>query len=323
MSLFEAGRLNRIFRWVTMPLRSRVVILMYHRVTETSSDPWNLCVSPKHFTEHLKILQDNYLVLSLHDLLLSLKNARLTKRGVVLTFDDGYADNFWNAKPLLEKYEVPATVFVASGSVDKNGFWWDKLEQVLLQPRKLPKSLQLNVQGRSYEWSTANSDERRHVYMAIHRILQPLSTSDRDQVMTELFAWADIDQTGCPDYRPLTTTELIQLAQSEFIDIGAHTVTHPLLSVMSQTDQSEEIIGSRQKLTAILGRRVDTFSYPYGKFTSETVDIVKSAGFEMALTTEKNAVEVGANHFQLGRFEVGDWEGEKFKLHLHEFFQTL
>jgi len=218
---------------------------------------------------------------------------------------------------------VPATVFISSGSLDSlREFWWDDLERALLQPKKLPKCLQLSVQGQSYEWPTTNSDQRQHVYMAIHQILQPLSISDRNQVMAELFAWADVDKMGRPDYRPLTTTELIQLAQSELVDIGSHTLTHSLLSPMSQADQFAEIDGCRQKLTAILGSRVDTFSYPYGNFTSETVDIVKAAGFEVALTSETNAVEVGANQFQLGRFEVGDWEGEEFKQHLHEFFLT-
>ena len=316
-------RLKQILKRVTMPLRSSVVILMYHRVIEASSGPWNLCVSPKHFTEHLKILQQNYPVLSLHDLLNSLRNARLPKRGVVLTFDDGYADNLWNAKPLLEKYEVPATVFVASGSVDNNGFWWDELEQALLQPRKLPKSLQLNVHDRLYEWPTTNLNQRKHAYLAIHKILLPLRVSDRDQLMAELFAWADLDKIERSDHRPLTTAELMKLSQSEFVDIGAHTVTHASLSILSRDDQIREIDGSRIKLTAILGSSVDTFSYPFGKFTSDTIDIVKASGFEMALTSEANAVQVGADQFQLGRFEVGDWAGEEFKDHLYEFFRTL
>jgi len=296
---------------------------MYHRVIELSSDPWQLSVSPRNFAEHLKILQQNYRILSLHDLLSSLKNARLPKQGVALTFDDGYADNLCNAKPLLEKYEVPATVFVASGCIDNNGFWWDELEQALLQPRKLPKSLQMNVHDRLYEWPTSNLDQRQHAYLAIHKILLSLRVSDRDQVMTELFAWANVDKKGCSDDRPLTTAELIQLSQSEFVDIGAHTVTHASLPILSRDDQIREIDGSRQKLTAILGSPVDTFSYPFGKFTSDTIDIVKASGFEMALTAETNAVEVGADLFQLGRFEVGDWEGDEFKHHLHEFFRTL
>jgi peptidoglycan/xylan/chitin deacetylase (PgdA/CDA1 family) len=91
---------------------------------------------------------------------------------------------------------------------------------------------------------------------------------------------------------------------------------------MSQADQFAEIAGCRQKLSAILGSQVDTFAYPYGNFTAETVDIVKAAGFEVALTCETNVVEKGANQFQLGRFGVGDWEGEEFKQHLHEFFRT-
>jgi peptidoglycan/xylan/chitin deacetylase (PgdA/CDA1 family) len=92
-------------------------------------------------------------------------------------------------------------------------------------------------------------------------------------------------------------------------------------SLRSQVDQSAEIAGSRQKLEGILGSRVDSFSYPYGNFTPEMVDIVKTAGFEVALTIETNVVEVGANQFQVGRFEVGDCDGEEFKQQLHEFFR--
>ena len=307
---------------MTATFRSRVVILIYHRVFEASSDPWELCVSPGHFGEHLEVLSRNYQVMSLKELVGSLKSGQLPKRGVVLTFDDGYADNLWNAKPLLEKYEVPVTVFVTSGSLDSpKEFWWDDLERVLLQPGKLQKRLQLLIQGQSHEWPITNSDERERAYMAIHQILQPLRASERDPVVTELFARADVDPMGRPDYRPLTTDELIQLAQSELVDIGAHTVTHPLLSVMSQDDQSAEIIGNRKKLEDILGSRVDTFSYPYGNLASETVDIVEAAGFETGLTTDENVVEMGANLFRLGRFGVGDWDSDRFKHRLEEFFR--
>jgi len=296
---------------------------MYHRVFETASDPWELCVSPKHFGLQLELLRRYYPVLSLQQLLSALKAAQLPKRAVVLTFDDGYADNFWNAKPLLEKYEMPATFFVTSGSLDSPiEFWWDDLERILLQPRKLPKCLHLNLQGREYDWQTTNSDERQLAYMAIHQILQPLKPSDRNQAIAELFAQADVDPMGRPDYRPLTTDELIQLAQSEWVDIGAHAVTHPLLSVMSREGQSAEIVGSRQKLESILGISVETFSYPYGNFTPETVEIVEAAGFEGALTTDENVVEVRENLFRLGRFGVGDWNGDRFKHKLDEFFRS-
>jgi peptidoglycan/xylan/chitin deacetylase (PgdA/CDA1 family) len=315
----------RLKQWLlraTASRRCRVVILMYHRVYETSSDPWELCVSPCHFAEQLEVLSKNYQVISLNELVRSLREGQLPKRGVVLTFDDGYADNLWNAKPLLEKYELPATVFITSGSLDSPAeFWWDDLERILLQPRKLPKSLQLSVQGRAHDWQTTNSDERQLAYMAIHQILQPLRSADRDQAMGDLFDWSGVDQTGRSDYRPLTTVELTQLAQSELVAIGAHTVTHPLLSVMHQADQSAEIAGSRTKLEDILGSRVDTFSYPYGNLSAETAGIVAAAGFETAVTTNDRAVRVRANPFRLGRFAVGDWDGDRFKDRLEEAFR--
>ena len=158
--------------------------------------------------------------------------------------------------------------------------------------------------------------------MAIHQILQPLRASERDPIISELFAWADVDPMGRLDYRPLSTAELIELAQSEFIDIGAHTVTHPFLSVMTQVDQSAEIDDSRKKLEAILKRSVDTFSYPYGNFSAETVEMVEAAGFEAALTITSKPVVAGDNLFQMGRFGVADWNGEKFQQQLEEFFRA-
>jgi peptidoglycan/xylan/chitin deacetylase (PgdA/CDA1 family) len=261
-------------------------------------------------------------VLSLHQLLRSLRDTQLPKRAVVLTFDDGYADNLWNAKPLLEKYELPATVFITSGNLDSPvEFWWDDLERTLLQPQTLPQHLQLSVQDRLYEWPITSSDDRQHAYMAIHQALQPIRPSDRNLAMNDLFAWAEVDSMPRSNYRPLTTAELIQLAQSELVDIGAHSVTHPLLAGMSQADQTAEITGSRQKLEEILACTVDTFSYPYGNLSNDTVEIVKAAGFEIALTTDGQAVDVRANPLRLGRFGVGDWDGDRFKHRLEEFFR--
>jgi len=323
MRRLNSSRLHRLFRWATAPFRSRVVILLYHRVYEASADPWELCVSPGHFAEQLEVLSANYQVIRLNELVRYLEEAQLPERAVVLTFDDGYADNFWNAKPLLEKFRVPATVFVTSDRLDSpTEFWWDDLERALLQPRKLPKSLRLRVQARSYEWLTTNSHERQHAYMAIHEILQPISVSDRNRVMADVFAWAGVDRTGRPDYRPLTTAELIQLGQSELIDIGAHTVTHPFLSSMPEVDQHTEIAGSRKELEKILGRRVDTFSYPYGNLTRDAVNMVAKAGFVAGLATQDEAVRFGANPLMLGRFCVGDWAAKKFRQRLDSFFRA-
>ena len=100
--------------------------LLYHRVTELPLDPQLLCVSPKHFGEHLDVLATEFQPLSLLEFIERLGCGRLPSRAVVVTFDDGYEDNLSNAKPILDRYGVPATVFVTTGYMGENReFWWD------------------------------------------------------------------------------------------------------------------------------------------------------------------------------------------------------
>ena len=79
-----------------------------------------MCVSPEHFAEHLEVLKKNYRVLDLGETVVGLKNQKDIDKSIIITFDDGYADNLYQAKPILEKYEIPATIFVVSGQVGLN-----------------------------------------------------------------------------------------------------------------------------------------------------------------------------------------------------------
>jgi peptidoglycan/xylan/chitin deacetylase (PgdA/CDA1 family) len=313
----------RLLRRATAPSRSQVAILLYHRIYQAAVDPWELCVSPQHFAEHLEVLRTNYQVMRLDDLVTSLEEGCVPKRGVVVTFDDGYGDNFSNAKPLLEEFKVPATIFVASDSLDSpTEFWWDDLERLLLQPESLPERLELHVEGRVHAWPTANVRERELAYMSVHHLLQPLRTSERDPVMSEILTWASAATDYRPDYRPLTSDELMQMAQSGFVTIGAHTASHAFLSAMAEEEQYDEMAGSRDRLQEITGCCVDTFSYPYGNVTCDTVRIAERAGFKAAVTMEAHPVEAGANPLRLGRLPVGDWTGPMLAQRLNAFFRT-
>jgi hypothetical protein len=130
-----------------------MMILMYHRVAEVGLDPWGLNVSPDHFAEHLEVIRAYFHPLGLQALLEEHREGKMPVRSVTLTFDDGYADNLYTARPLLERYEIPATVFLITEHLaGGRNFWWDELEWALLHPKRLPERLELKINSSSCEW---------------------------------------------------------------------------------------------------------------------------------------------------------------------------
>ena len=146
---------RRLLRRARTFLLGGAVILLYHRVHDDEFDPWLLKVSRKNFDDHMRHLQHRYAVLSLGELCQALDAGRLPRRAVAVTFDDGYGDNLRNAKPILDRHRVPATVFVTSGYVGAGReFWWDELERVVLQAPQIPGRFTVTVRGSSHNWET-------------------------------------------------------------------------------------------------------------------------------------------------------------------------
>jgi len=149
---------NRVWRRI----HSQGLILLYHRVATLETDPQLLSATPEHFAEHLEYLSEQYNPITLVEMSLALKTGKIPDKSVVITFDDGYADNLLNAKPVLERYGIPATVFVTTGSVGSaKEFWWDDLERLLLLPDELPDRLELIINGKKWDWNLTEKIENR------------------------------------------------------------------------------------------------------------------------------------------------------------------
>lgn len=311
-------------RRVLSPFRPSVAVLLYHRIYEPEKDPWSLSVTPANFEAHLKCLRDNYHVYSLAEMAMQLSEKRLPKRGIVITFDDGYVDNYLNAKPLLEKYQLPATIFVTTGMIDSGReFWWDSLERALLLDASVPASLQVQIdEKQQYRWPTTSPSEREKAFWELHPILQALLPQKRDQVMAMILEWADIDNIGRSDYRPMTCSELNELRESPYVEIGGHTVTHSSLSDLSADDQLYEMEEGRSALEQLLDTKLRSLAYPYGRYNSETLDMAAKAGFELAFTVEAKLVNKRKNPLRLGRFGVENWDGAEFHRELDMFFRS-
>ncbi|MCK4500130.1 polysaccharide deacetylase family protein [Candidatus Babeliales bacterium] len=264
----------------------------------------------------------------------------------MITFDDGYADNLYNAKPLLERYKIPATVFVTSGHIDtQDEFWWDELDRLLLQPGRLPETLRQNINGSRFEselneaayyseddfqryccWNVMEQDDptpRQALYRTLCQLLRPLPAEERQKVLEELRAWAGAESAGRPSYSALSSDEILRLTDSGLVEVGAHTVNHPVLSALPMFVQRAEIEKSKARLEKILGRPVTSFSYPYGSqsdYTAETGAGVQEAGFACACSNFPGLVRMGIDPYQLPRFLVRNWTGSEFERRLKTFW---
>jgi peptidoglycan/xylan/chitin deacetylase (PgdA/CDA1 family) len=329
-------RLRRVARWLRRQAERKVLILVYHQVTESRADPWHLNVTPSHFDEHLEVLREYAQPIKLQELSQALLNGNLpADRAVVVTFDDGYANNFYNAKPLLERYRVPATVFVASGYIgQEREFWWDELDRIFLQPGTLPEKLSLIINDDMHRWELGESahyredtcqrysrwrvrkeedpSPRHTLYRSLWELLRPMTEDGRKRVLDELLIWADLEPMARSSHRPLTLEETVTLAKGNLLEVGAHTITHPALSVLPEAAQRDEILGSKARLEELLSCRVTSFAYPYGNLSARTATIVQEAGFACACSTRADVVNFSTDRFMLPRVKVEDCHGEKF-----------
>lgn len=337
MSIKGLHRAAQMLRWVARRFARTAVVLVYHRVTDLVSDPWSLSVSPRRFEQHLQVLESRFHPLSLTDLTHALRTGSVPPLSVVVTFDDGYADNLHYAKPLLERYHIPGTVFVTTGSLGQDReFWWDELDKLLLQPSQLPEALRLRLDGKAYEWHLGDAthyelqDALRHrrwraweepptprhrMYSTLWELLQRSSDAERRAVLHELVSWAGVDPGARSTHRSLTVDELRDLAQGHLVDVGAHTVSHRVLATLPTTEQKDEIYKSKLFLEQTLERPVTTFAYPYGKpsdYTGETKAIVEHLGFTAACANVPGLVRSGSDCYQIPRVHAHDWDGEEF-----------
>lgn len=302
---------------------SPVVILLYHRVTSLPQDPQLLAVSQERFEQHIQHLKEHYNPMRLTELAQRIESGDIPQNTVVVTFDDGYADNLTEAKPIFDKYAVPATIFVTSGMIDSSReFWWDELERLLLLG-EAPEVLELDISHQHYSWNTSSQSERYKTYVLLHRLMRPMRHSEREEILFRIAEWKGAPIEGRFTHRAMTTEQLHVLRESTNIDIGAHTQTHPVLSTLSRQEQFDEIWKSRIKLEQVLEQNITAFAYPFGSkldYNRDTIQVCKEIGFGIVCANFPDQVRKGTDKFQIPRWLIRNWDISLFSKKLKEFY---
>ncbi len=296
-----------------------VVVLLYHRVTSLCSDPQMLAVSPDNFRRQLQYLKNSFPVVRFED-----DWSQVKKPAIVITFDDGYADNAREALPILEEVGVPATFFVSTGPiVSRQEFWWDELEHIVLGDHKFPGQFELADSHFGQNWPTGTGAERRTLFQEIQSRMKKVDAQRRENWLKQMRHWVHMEEEFCEAHHAMTVEELRRLSRSRWVTIGAHTVTHTALSSMTPEDQWQEIIGSKMQLESWLERKVSVFSYPFGTkedYTPETVCLCKEAGFLKVAYNFSAQVHSWTDLYQIPRQLVRNWTAEVFAERLNGFW---
>jgi peptidoglycan/xylan/chitin deacetylase (PgdA/CDA1 family) len=291
--------------------RARLSIFIFHRVLP-SPDPMQPGEpDAARFEQIVRFVARHFHVLPFGEAARKLRAGQLPPAAACITFDDGYADNLGVAAPILARHGIPATFFVSTGFMDGGRMWNDTVIEAL---RRVPAGeLDWDLFGAG-RWPINDVASRIDACRATLAHLKPMEPTQRLQITTEIGQAA-----GLPSQSDLMLTRagVLQLRDMG-MEIGAHTVNHPILRSVSDRVAADEIGGSRETLAQWLGEAPRVFAYPNGvpgrDYTGRDVRLVRQAGFDVAASTAKGVATVDSHMLQLPRFTPWDQQMGRFAL---------
>lgn len=310
----------RFILWILMLFRKRgTVILLYHSISP-DSDTCIIAdnkVSPENFEKQMRYIAKRKKVISLATFLDCIGKNKQPKDRIVITFDDGYRDNCEIAVPILKKYDLPATFFIATGLIDGASVF-DKLNHLVMTTKRDKITISLD-NGVNKEISLMNSEDR---YAFVKNAIYLLENMAHERQLDFLKSISQLhgDTFNFEQYNPkvmMSWEECEMMSTYNDISFGVHTVSHANLAKLSLEEAKEEITISREELEAHIERQVAFFSYPHSKGSdSSIVKILRQCGFQCALTGGLGINKGNADLFRLKRFAVPNDSGLLFKFRL-------
>jgi peptidoglycan/xylan/chitin deacetylase (PgdA/CDA1 family) len=268
-------------------------ILVYHRFGEDHAKSAEQC-------EHIRKF---YRPVSMRQVVESLRGGPpLPKSAVAITVDDGYRDFLLHGHPVFSQYEIPVTVFVVTGFLDRELWpWWDQVTYMFQRTRRST----LSFDGRD----VVIAGDILRVIDGVTRVLKRLPSRERSAKIVELEQQLQVElpKDVPQEYEPLTWDDVRELS-ARGVEFGGHTRSHPILShVSDDAELRNEIAGSKNRLDEELGVPSLHFAYPNGTpadYDERTVSAVKESGFVSAVTLGRNFVRRDADCFRLARLDA-------------------
>ena len=291
------------------PAERRLLVLIYHRVRPTPDELYPREVTAEVFRWQMDLVRRFMKPLSLREGVARLSAGTLPRRAVAVTFDDGYADNRSVAAPILQAAGVPATFFIATGYLGGGRMWNDT---VIESVRRLgPGAHDLSAVGLGPR-NVQDVASRRALCREVITAIKHRPQAERQRLADQMQRTVGLP---LPDDLMMTPAQVKELSDRQF-DIGGHTVSHPILRLLTGDQAAREIRQGREELERITGRSVDLFAYPNGRpgddYGPEHADLIRDLGFSAAVSTLRGVCAPTADRWQLPRFTPWDRTPARF-----------
>lgn len=300
--------------------KNGAIIFLGHRVANDDEG----ClqgIRPSWLAEQLDYLSRHYHFLSLSKLLDCYeRHQSIPPNSVVMTFDDGFRDNFTNAYPILQQYHVPATVFLATGCVSSGDLPWPQQVGYLFQKTKVDRLC--HIATKEMPVILKSPRDRNAARATVMKFLERMPRVERERSIGEL---SRVLQVDIPRDRMLTWDQ-VKTMQNGGIEFGAHTFSHPWMPLLSQEEARWEMEASLQDIQHHCGITRPPFVFPAGKFTTDLVKMAISVGFRCVVQTRYNlrVNQIGVNdQFSLSRTGLPNVPGVIFEAELDGPFHAL
>lgn len=287
---------STILRWINRTPR----VLFYHSVDNiVNQEVESVAFRIENFEKQVEYLRKHYEIISLDDFYDRYTSNSFTNREIVLTFDDGYANNLYIVAPILKKYGIPFSVFISTEHIDTGEFYPTSIARIIILGSHLTKiSIPLlNLEDEDI----SDLNRKRDVYKIVSKEIKNRPLHEVRIIISQLK-----DNISESEYillqkkyksdRPMTWDEVKQLHDMR-VTIGSHCMYHMIChSNQRKEDLEEQIRGSKNIIETHLGAKCNYFVYPNGDYTEESNRFVKEAGYRMGFTVQSGRLDKNKNN---------------------------
>jgi len=292
--------------------RNKLRVLYYHRINNFN---YPLSIDPSIFEKQIRYLTSEYNIITQTEYLRILENRTRIKNGLLITFDDGYKDNYTYAYPILTKYSVPATIFLTTDFIDGKMWMWQDIFRYIINNTPNRRKL-IKFGSLEFTLDTEDEAERLNARRTFYAYFKDFPYKKRIEKLKTLATILDVNVPKRPPekFAPLSWDDIRDMSKHN-IEFGAHTCSHEIMSKITSGDGLYEALQSKNRIETELQSGIFTFAYPNGQtddLSKETRSLLKKCGFKLAFTTIQGMNTISTDRFANNRIAATGTSCDQF-----------